>query len=51
MAAKFSLSEKKKNLGAPTHGENTKEILGELGYSDLEIEGLVQNGHIKVDSR
>ena len=51
LAAKFSLSEKKTNLGAPAHGENTKEILGELGYSDLEIEGLVQNGHIKVDSR
>ena len=47
IAAKFSLSEKTTNLGAPTHGEHTKEILGELGYSDLEIEDLVQKGLVK----
>ena len=47
IAAKFSLSEKKTNLGAPAHGEHTKEILGELGYSDLEIEDLVQKGLVK----
>ena len=45
--ARFSLSEKKKNFGAPAHGENTKEILGGLGYSDLEIEDLIQKGLIK----
>ena len=47
IAARFSLSEKKKNLGAPAHGENTNEILGGLGYSDSEIEDLIQQGIIK----
>ena len=47
IAARFSLSEKKKNSGAPAHGENTKEILGGLGYSDSEIEDLIQQGIIK----
>ena len=47
IAAKFSLSEKKINIGAPAHGENTKEILGGLGYSDSEIEDLIQKGLIK----
>ena len=47
IAARFSLSEKKKNLGAPAHGENTNEILGGLGYSDSEIGYLIQQGIIK----
>ena len=47
IAAKFSLSEKTTNLGAPAHGEHTKEILGELGYSDLEIEDLVKKELVK----
>ncbi len=47
IAAKFSLSEKTTNVGAPALGENTKEILGELGYSGLEIEDLLKKGLIK----
>ena len=47
IAARFSLSEKKKNVGAPAHGENTNEILGGLGYSGSEIGYLIQQGIIK----
>ena len=39
--------EKKKNLGAPAHGENTNEILGGLGYSDSDIGNLILQGIIK----
>ena len=33
-------------LNPPKSGEQTKEILAELGYSDSEIDGLVANGSV-----
>ena len=33
-------------LNPPKSGEQTKEILKQLGYSDSEIEGLVSNGSV-----
>tara|TARA_B100001093_G_scaffold270021_1_gene258124 strand:+ start:815 stop:2008 length:1194 start_codon:yes stop_codon:yes gene_type:complete len=35
-------------LHAPNLGENTKEILLDLGYSDFEIESLASNNIIKI---
>ena len=48
IAAKFSLSEKKRNIGAPALGENTKEVLKNLGYLDKEIEHLSEKGIIRL---
>ena len=36
------------SLHAPSLGENTKEILTDLGYSEFEIESLVSKGTIKI---
>ena len=36
------------SLHAPSLGENTKEILTDLGYSEFEIESFVSKGTIKV---
>jgi crotonobetainyl-CoA:carnitine CoA-transferase CaiB-like acyl-CoA transferase len=36
------------SLHAPSLGENTKEILTDLGYSDFEIESFVSKGTIKI---
>ena len=35
-------------LHAPTLGENTKEILLDLGFSEFEINALVTKGIIKI---
>ena len=36
------------SLHAPSLGENTKEILTDLGYSEFEIESFVSKGTIKI---
>ena len=43
---KFSATPGSVNRGAPLLGEHTREILGEYGYTDAEIEGLIANGDV-----
>ena len=31
---------------APTFGQHTREVLGELGFSDAEIETLIKDGAV-----
>ena len=44
----FNEDETSECLHAPSHGENTKEILTDLGYSEFEIESFVSKGTIKI---
>ena len=44
----FNKDETAESLHAPSLGENTKEILTDLGYSDFEIESFVSKGTIKI---
>ena len=44
----FNEDETSESLHAPSLGENTKEILTDLGYSEFEIESFVSKGTIKV---
>lgn len=34
--------------GAPVYGEQTREVLGEIGFADSEIEDLVASGAVRV---
>jgi len=43
---KFSATPGSVNRGAPLLGEHTREILGEYGYTNAEIEGLIANGDV-----
>ncbi len=45
---KFNEDETAESLHAPSLGENTKEILNDLGYSEFEIESFVSKGIIKI---
>ena len=44
----FNEDETNESLHAPSLGENTKEILTDLGYSEFEIESFVSKGTIKI---
>jgi len=44
----FNEDETAESLHAPSLGENTKEILTDLGYSEFEIESFVSKGTIKI---
>ncbi len=44
----FNEDETSEGLHAPSLGENTKEILTDLGYSEFEIESFVSKGTIKI---
>ena len=44
----FNEDETAESLHAPSLGENTKEILTDLGYSEFEIGSFVSKGTIKV---
>ena len=44
----FNEDEIAESLHAPSLGENTKEILTDLGYSEFEIESFVSKGTIKI---
>ena len=44
----FNKDETAESLHAPSLGENTKEILTDLGYSEFEIESFVSKGTIKI---
>ncbi len=44
----FNEDEIEVSLHAPSLGENTKEILTDLGYSEFEIESFVSKGTIKI---
>ena len=44
----FYKDEIEESLHAPSLGENTKEILTDLGYSEFEIESFVSKGIIKI---
>ena len=44
----FYEDETEESLHAPSLGENTKEILTDLGYSEFEIESFVSKGTIKI---
>ena len=44
----FNEDEISESLHAPSLGENTKEILTDLGYSEFEIESFVSKGTIKI---
>ena len=43
---KFSHSPTSIQRAAPMLGEHTREILGEYGYSDSEVEALAANGDV-----
>ena len=45
---KFYKNDNNETLHAPNLGENTKEVLIDLGYSDFEIETLVSKKIIKI---
>jgi crotonobetainyl-CoA:carnitine CoA-transferase CaiB-like acyl-CoA transferase len=45
---KFSGTPASIDRGAPLLGEHTREVLGELGYADEEIEELVEQGVVGV---
>ena len=34
--------------GAPVYGQHSREVLGEFGYTDAEIEALVGSGAVKA---
>ena len=44
----FNQDEISESLHAPSLGENTKEILINLGYSEFEIESFISKGTIKI---
>ena len=44
----FNEDETAEGLHAPSLGENTKEILIDLGYSEFEIESFISKGTIKI---
>ena len=44
----FNEDETSESWHAPSLGENTKEILTDLGYSEFEIESFVSKGTIKI---
>ena len=44
----FNEDETVESLHAPSLGENTQEILTDLGYSEFEIESFVSKGTIKI---
>ena len=44
----LNVDETSESLHAPSLGENTKEILTDLGYSEFEIESFVSKGTIKI---
>ena len=44
----FNEDQIEESLHAPSLGENTKEILTDLGYSEFEIESFVSKGTIKI---
>jgi crotonobetainyl-CoA:carnitine CoA-transferase CaiB-like acyl-CoA transferase len=43
---KFSRTPTKINRGAPLLGEHTREILGEYGYSNSDVEALADAGDV-----
>ena len=43
---KFSATPTAIRRGAPLLGEHTREILGEFGYPDAEIDALIADGDI-----
>ena len=44
----FNEDETAESLHAPSLGENTQEILTDLGYSEFEIESFLSKGTIKI---
>ncbi len=44
----FNEDQTAESLHAPSLGENTREILTDLGYSEFEIESFVSKGTIKI---
>ena len=44
----FNEDQIEESMHAPSLGENTKEILTDLGYSEFEIESFVSKGTIKI---
>jgi crotonobetainyl-CoA:carnitine CoA-transferase CaiB-like acyl-CoA transferase len=47
-AARFSKSPQSVRRTAPMLAEHTREILGELGYDDGDIDGLIEQGAASV---
>ena len=45
-AARFDAMPTEIRLGAPHHGEHTRAIMSELGFSNAEIDGLIADGVI-----
>ena len=45
-AARFDATPTEIRLGAPHHGEHTRAIMSELGFSNAEIDGLIADGVI-----
>ena len=45
-AARFEATPTEMRLGAPHHGEHTRAIMSDLGFSNAEIDGLIADGVI-----
>jgi crotonobetainyl-CoA:carnitine CoA-transferase CaiB-like acyl-CoA transferase len=45
-AARFEATPAEIRHGAPHHGEHTRAIMSELGFSNAEIDGLIADGVI-----
>jgi crotonobetainyl-CoA:carnitine CoA-transferase CaiB-like acyl-CoA transferase len=49
MPVKFSETKVKTDQGAPVYGQHTREVLAEYGYSDEDIQALVDGGAVISD--
>ena len=47
----WSETEPREGGFAPRLGQHTREVLGEVGYSAAEIDGMVAKGVVKTDGR
>ena len=46
---KFSGTKVKTDQGAPVYGQHTREVLAEYGFSDDEIQSMIDSGAVLAD--